>query len=113
LPAQRLEDGVAEEVLDLDLREVPSDEGLVVLPQLSVISDTADLEMSSSPVASLKAFSTSLVDRPRAYISVTKRTSELPSKKLMRFERYVWPAPRTCGTATSMVPSAVRIRPGL
>jgi len=40
LTAKRLEDGVAEQVLDGDLGQVPGDEGLVVLPQL--VGDLGD-----------------------------------------------------------------------
>ena len=78
-----------------------------------MISETADLEMSSSPVASRKASSTSRVDSPRAYISVTRRsrTSELPSRKLMRFERYGSSLERTWGTRTLIAPSALLMRP--
>jgi hypothetical protein len=65
-------------------------------------------------VTSVNASSTSRVDSPRAYISVTSRssTSELPSRKLINVDRNGAEAPRTCGTATPIEPSAVRIRPG-
>lgn len=67
--------------------------------------------MTSSPVESLNASSTSLVERPRAYISATRRsnTSELPSKNSMRFDLNGAPASRTCGTRTGIRPSAVVI----
>ena len=79
-----------------------------------MISETAVREISGSPVTSVNAFSTSRVDSPRAYISVTSRssTSELPSRNPISVDRNGAPAPRTCGTATSIGPSAVRIRPG-
>lgn len=74
----------------------------------SVISETADLEINSSPVASQKASSTSRVASPLAYISVTRRssTSELPSRKVMRLVLKGSPVPRTL-----IGPSAVRMRP--
>ncbi len=40
-----------------------------------VTFETADLEMSSSPVASMNASSTSRVDSPRGYLSVTRPPS--------------------------------------
>src|ERR687898_1245543 len=82
--AQRLEHRIDEQVLHLDVGQVAGDERLVVLPQRSVISETALLEISSSPVASRNASSTSRVDSPRAYISLTSdsSTSLLPSRKL-------------------------------
>jgi hypothetical protein len=98
VPAQRLEYRVGEQILCLDLGQVAGDEGLIVGPE---------------PVEARKASSTSRVDRPRAYISVTSdsSTSLLPSRKLINDDRNASPAPRTCGTATSTKPSAVRSRP--
>ena len=77
-----------------------------------MISETADLEISVAPVASRTASSTSRVDNPRAYISHTSRssTSLLPSRKPINDDRNGSSAPRTCGTATSIAPSAVRTR---
>ena len=77
LGPKRLEDGVQEQVLDRDPREVPADEGLASSQSRSVTSETADFDMSSSPVASLKASSASLVERPLGYISATKRSKHL------------------------------------
>jgi hypothetical protein len=62
-------------VLHADLRQVPADERLIVLPHRSVISLTALLGISSSPLASRNASPTSRVDRPRADISVTSRSN--------------------------------------
>ena len=62
---------------------------------------------------SRNASSTSRVDKPRAYISLTSasNTSLLPSKNPINEDRNGSAAPRTCGTATSTNPSAVRSRP--
>jgi hypothetical protein len=61
------------------------------------MSETADFEISSSPVESRKASSTSRVDSPRAYISLTSdsSTSLLPSRKLVKLDRNGSLAPRT------------------
>ncbi len=52
----------------------------------------------------------SRVDVPRAYISQTRRsrTSELPSKNDNSCGRKTSPAPRTWGTDTETLPSAMR-----
>ena len=63
--AQRLEDGVTEQVLDIDVGQVPGDERLKSSQSRSVISLTREREMISSPVAPRNASSTSRVDRPR------------------------------------------------
>jgi hypothetical protein len=80
LGPKRLEDRVAEQVLDLDLGQVAGDEGLVVLPQ--PIGDLRDRALGDQQLAG--RVSEGVLDvargKPRAYISVTNRsrTSELP-----------------------------------
>ncbi len=49
LAAERLEDGVAEQMLDLDLGQVPGDEGLAVLPQL--VRDLGERELEDEQLA--------------------------------------------------------------
>jgi hypothetical protein len=114
LARERPEDGVAEQVLDGDVRQVPGREGIVVLPEL--IGDLRDGGLGDEQLARgvPEGVLDISVDRSRAYVSVTRRssTSEFLSKNPMRLERYGSPAPRTCGTPTRMVPSALLIRPG-